>query len=211
MSKLEINKTAMKFKNNEEIKNQQIVQSDSDSITENTKTFKISDELQISVQGFPAMLSQREKNTILTSLVHNTLKSLPDRSYQEGENIYQGHAKLKIENKIHEITYSLDAIRVLTALTIYKEAFDLIKKRAMHGVYDQELSDLTGNYLKQEAWQEIKQSSQKHKRPEFKHDKQAKKNGDESKFVSKQAQEINEDYFKISDEPIRLLHEEKNE
>lgn len=42
-----------------------------------------------------------------------------------------------------------------SALTIYKEALDIVNKGAREGIYDSELAELTSDYIKQLAWEEV--------------------------------------------------------
>lgn len=115
----------------------------------------LSDDIQLTVKGLPSELPHEQRNAILESLVRNTLSSLPQRGYKKGENIYQGQASLKLNEQMYDIIFSLDAIRVLTALRIYKEAFDAINQGAKDGIYDLELADLAAESIKQSAWDEI--------------------------------------------------------
>ncbi|MEY3869810.1 MAG: hypothetical protein RLZZ338_3701 [Cyanobacteriota bacterium] len=114
----------------------------------------ISDDIQITVEGLPENLEPDERKKIITSLVRNTLPHLKECEAPPGETIYQGQASLRIEDKIYQIKYSLDFVRVLTALEVYKQAFDAVNIGAYEGTYDPDLAELTANYIKQEAWHE---------------------------------------------------------
>ncbi len=138
----------------------QMVKEEGDQKTEQptvmpSEIIKLSDDIQLTIKGLPSELPHEQRNAILESLVRNTLSSLPQRGYKKGENIYQGQASLKLNEQMYDIIFSLDAIRVLTALRIYKEAFDAINQGAKDGIYDLELADLAAESIKQSAWDEI--------------------------------------------------------
>lgn len=120
-----------------------------------SETITFSDDVQLTVKGLPSELPPEKRNAILESLVRNTLSRLPQRGYKKGENIYQGQASLKLNEQMYDIIFSLDAIRVLTALRIYQEAFDAINEGAKEGFYDLELADLAAESIKQSAWNEV--------------------------------------------------------
>ncbi|TAG88899.1 MAG: hypothetical protein EAZ09_01540 [Oscillatoriales cyanobacterium] len=120
-----------------------------------SEIIKLSDDIQLTVKGLPSELPHEQRNAILESLVRNTLSCLPQRGYNKGENIYQGQASLKLNEQMYDIIFSLDAIRVLTALRIYKKAFDTINEGAKEGIYDAELADLAAESIKQSAWDEV--------------------------------------------------------
>jgi plasmid maintenance system killer protein len=120
-----------------------------------SEIIKLSDDIQLTVKGLPSELPPEKRNAILESLVRNTLSRLPQRGYEKGENIYRGQASLKLNEQTYDIIFSLDAIRVLTALQIYKEAFDVINEGAKEGTYDLELAELAADYIKQSAWDEV--------------------------------------------------------
>jgi hypothetical protein len=130
-----------------------------------SETIKLSDDIQLTVKGLPSELPPEKRNGILESLVRNTLSRLPQRGYEKGENIYRGQASLKLNEQKYDIIYSLDAIRVLTALKVYKQAFDVINEGAKEGIYDLELAELAADYIKQSAWDEVQSAihSNQHK------------------------------------------------
>ncbi|WP_249104784.1 hypothetical protein [Argonema galeatum] len=125
------------------------------------EVIKVSDDIQLTVRGIPSDLEPEKRKAIFESLIRNTISRLPERAYNPGENIYQGKASLRINDEMCDIVYSLDAIRVLTALKVYKDAFDLINSGAREGIYDPDLAKLTADYIKQSAWEEV-QSVKKH-------------------------------------------------
>jgi hypothetical protein len=125
----------------------------------------LSDDIQLTVKGLPSELPHEQRNSILESLVRNTLSCLPQRGYKKGENIYQGQASLKLNEQIYDIIFSLDAIRVLTALQIYQEAFDVINEGAKEGIYDLELAGLAADSLKQSAWDEVQSAKHSNQHP----------------------------------------------
>lgn len=116
---------------------------------------KMSESMQMTVKGLPPDLSPDKRAKVLNSLARNALLHLPERTYQEGETIYEGRAQLNILNKVYDVEFSVDATRVLTALAIYKEAFDEVNAGAAIGVYDEELAELTADYIKESAWREV--------------------------------------------------------
>jgi hypothetical protein len=125
------------------------------SSDKDSETVKMSESMQMTVKGLPPSLSPDQRAKVLNSLARNALLHLPERTYQGGETIYEGRAQLNILNKIYNVEFSIDATRVLTALAIYKEAFDEINAGAATGVYDEELAELTADYIKESAWREV--------------------------------------------------------
>lgn len=130
-----------------------------------SETIRLSDDIQLTVKGLPSKLPLEKRNAILESLVRNTLSRLPQRGYKKGENIHQGQARLKLNEQVYEIIFSLDAIRVLTALQIYQEAFDVINEGAKEGIYDLELAGLAADSIKQSAWDEVLSASSSERHP----------------------------------------------
>lgn len=130
-----------------------------------SETIKLSDDMQLTVQGLPSELPPEKRNMILENLVQNTLSHLPQRGYKQGENIHRGQARLKLNEQIYDIIFSLDAIRVLTALQIYQEAFDVINEGAKEGIYDLELAGLAADSLKQSAWDEVQSARHSNQHP----------------------------------------------
>jgi len=130
-----------------------------------SETIKLSDDIQLTVKGLPSELPPEKRNDILESLVRNTLSCLPQRGYEKGENIHRGQASLKLNEQIYDIIFSLDAIRVLTALQIYQEAFDVINEGAKEGIYDLELAGLAADSLKQSAWDEVQSARHSNQQP----------------------------------------------
>ena len=128
------------------------------------ETIKISEDLQLTVKGLPPDLSTEYRSRVLAGLVSNALSRLPERAYEKGETIYAGRAKLIVLNKLHEVEFSIDAIRVMTALAIYKQAFDKINTGAATGLYDKELAELTADYVKGAAWDEVQSFERKRAR-----------------------------------------------
>ncbi|NET45489.1 hypothetical protein [Okeania sp. SIO2B3] len=126
-----------------------------EQVVHKPEVIKVSDDVQLTVKGLPSDLPKEKRKAVLESLIRNTLSRLPQRGYNKGENIYQGQAKLNFNNELYEVFFSLDAIRVITALEIYKEAFDAINAGAREGVYDSELAELAANHIKQSAWNEV--------------------------------------------------------
>ena len=116
---------------------------------------KVSDALQLTTQGIPSNLSRKHREVILLSLLRNTLSHLPERPYTRGERLYQGEAHLHINGDVCKIVYTLDAIRAITALDVYKQAFDIVTKGASAEIFDTELAELTADYFRQSAWQEL--------------------------------------------------------
>lgn len=119
------------------------------------QVLRVSDTLQLTVVNVPTSITDEQRNRILLSLLRNTLASLPDRSYKRGERLYEGTARLRVGDEVHEVLYSLDAIRAITALRVYKQAFDVVKLGAETGRFDEELAELTAEYFKQSAWKEL--------------------------------------------------------
>jgi hypothetical protein len=130
-----------------------------------SETIKLSDDIQLTVKGLPSKLPPEKRNAILKSLVRNTLSRLPQREYKKGENIHRGKVRLKLNEQIYDILFSLDAIRVLTALQIYQEAFDVINEGAKEGIYDLELAGLAADSLKQLAWDEVQSAKHLDRHP----------------------------------------------
>lgn len=120
-----------------------------------SETVKLSEDMQMTVRGLPPNLSPDQRTKVLASLVRNALLRLPERTYQEGENIYEGKAQLSVLDKVHDVEFSIDATRVLTALAVYKEAFDEINAGAATGIYDKELAELTADFIRESAWREV--------------------------------------------------------
>lgn len=116
----------------------------------------VSDEIQLTVKGLPSELNEEERQAIFESLVRNTLLRVSKQSYQAGEKIHQGKVKLKVKGIPYEIMFSLDAIRTIAALQIYKDAFEKIKKGAKEGIYDLDLAESAAQYIKESAWDEVK-------------------------------------------------------
>ncbi|MFB2972615.1 hypothetical protein ACE1CD_26955 [Aerosakkonema sp. BLCC-F183] len=119
------------------------------------EVIKVADDIQLTVRGIPSDLAPEKRKAIFESLIRNTMSRLPERAYNPGENIYQGKARLRINDEMCDIVYSIDALRVLTALKIYKDAFDHINAGAREGIYDRDLAELTADYIKQSAWEEV--------------------------------------------------------
>lgn len=132
-----------------------MTQDPSSSSYEDTQVFKVSPDMNLAVKGLPASLPREERNKILTSLVRSALANLPQRTYQAGDRIYQGRARLRVQDKIYPVVFAVDATRVLTALETYKAAFDEIHAGAAAGTYDQELAALTAEHVKRMAWEEV--------------------------------------------------------
>ncbi|NEP86479.1 MAG: hypothetical protein F6K18_06370 [Okeania sp. SIO2C2] len=126
-----------------------------EQIVHKPEVINVSDDVQLTVKGLPSDLPKEKRKAVLESLIRNTLSRLPQRGYNKGENIYQGKAKLNFDNELYDVFFSLDAIRVITALEIYKEAFDAINAGAREGVYDSDLAELAANHIKQSAWKEV--------------------------------------------------------
>lgn len=130
-----------------------------------SETIKLSDDIQLTVKGLPSELPPEKRTEILESLVRNTLSRLPQRGYEKGENIYRGQASLKLNEQKYDIIFSLDAIRILTALQIYKQAFDVINEGSKEGIYDLELAELAADYIKQSAWDEVQSAIHSNQQP----------------------------------------------
>lgn len=116
----------------------------------------VSDEIKLTVKGLPSELSEEERQAIFESLVRNTLLRVTKQSYRAGEKIHQGKVKLKVKGIPYEIMFSLDAIRTIAALQIYKDAFEKIKQGAKEGVYDLDLAESAAQYIKESAWDEVR-------------------------------------------------------
>lgn len=116
----------------------------------------VSDEIQLTVKGLPSELNEEERQAIFESLVRNTLLRVTKQSYQAGEQIHQGKVKLKVQGIAYEIMFSLDAIQAIAALQIYKDAFEKIKQGAKKGIYDLDLAESAAQYIKESAWDEVR-------------------------------------------------------
>jgi len=155
---LVVKKLDKKLRENFDANNDTIIfegQKTEDSAVRKAEVIKLSDDVQLTVKGLPSDLPRDKRKAVLESLIRNTLSRLPQRGYDRGENIYQGQAKLKLNEKAYNVFFSLDAIRVITALQIYKGAFDAINAGAKEGVYDPELAEIAANHIKQYAWDEV--------------------------------------------------------
>ncbi|MDB9518498.1 hypothetical protein PN466_16255 [Roseofilum reptotaenium CS-1145] len=116
----------------------------------------VSDEIQLTVKGLPSELSEEERQSVFESLVRNTLLRVTKQSYQAGEKIHQGKFSLKVKGIAYEIMFSLDAIQAIAALQIYKDAFEKIKQGAKEGIYDLDLAESAAQYIKESAWDEVR-------------------------------------------------------
>jgi len=120
-----------------------------------SETLKISEDLQVTIKGLPPDLATKQRGKVIARLVKNILSRLPDRAYDPGETMYEGTAQLQLLDEVHEVKFSIEAIRVMTALAIYKNAFDKINTGAATGLYDKELAELTADHIKDAAWGEV--------------------------------------------------------
>jgi hypothetical protein len=119
------------------------------------RTVRISDEFEINVKGIPADLTTTEQKQLFASLLKSGLNLSQDRMYQKGDNIFRGKASLNIKDKVHKIEYSISAMKVLQALSVYKEAFDYVNQGAEDGKFDPQMAEMAADFLKESAWQEI--------------------------------------------------------
>lgn len=119
------------------------------------KTVRISDEFQISVKGLPKDLTETEQKQIFTSLLKNGLNLSKDRAYRKGDDVFHGKAIVNMKNKAHQIEYSISAMKVLQALAVYKEAFDIVNQGAESGKFDPELAEAAADFFKESAKQEV--------------------------------------------------------
>jgi hypothetical protein len=116
---------------------------------------QIGDDLEMQVRGFPADLSIEHKKAIIFHLTRRALLGAQEQEFRPGDEIYQGEASIRAEGETYRLEFSLNTLRALTALTVYKSAFDIVSKGALGGVYDYELAEATAEFLKQSAWQEM--------------------------------------------------------
>jgi len=130
-----------------------IIQPNIESTTE--RTVRISEEFEINVRGIPTNLTSIEQKRIFISLLKNGLNLSKDKKYQKGDNVFRGKASLNIKNKIYHLDYSISAMKVLQALSVYKEAFDYVNQGAENGKFDPQLAEMAADFLKASAWQEI--------------------------------------------------------
>lgn len=130
---------------------------ENDSTQQNTteKTIRISDEFEINVKGVPADLTAAEQKQVFVSLLKSGLNLSQEKVYQKGDNIFRGKASLNIKDKVHKIEYSISALKVLQALSVYKEAFDYVNQGAENGKFDPQMAEMAADFLKESAWQEI--------------------------------------------------------
>lgn len=119
------------------------------------KTVRLTDEFEINVKGIPANLTPVEQKQIFISLLKNGLNLSKEQAYQKGDNIFHGRASLNIKEKIYHLEYSISAMKVLQALSVYKEAFDYVNQGAESGKFDPELAEMAADFLKESAWQEV--------------------------------------------------------
>ncbi|RMG34664.1 MAG: hypothetical protein D6732_10375 [Methanobacteriota archaeon] len=119
------------------------------------KTVRLTDEFEINVKGIPTNLTPVEQKQIFISLLRNGLNLSKERAYQKGDNVFRGNASLNIKDKIYHLEYSISAMKVLQALSVYKEAFEYVNQGADSGKFDLELAEMAADFLKESAWQEI--------------------------------------------------------
>lgn len=121
----------------------------------NQQIIKLSEDMQLRIEGLPPNLSREHRIKVLGSLVRNALEVAPERGYAKGERIHNGKARLRVIDRVYDVEFSIEATRVLTALAIYKEAFDAINAGAAAGIYDRELAEMTAEFVKESAWREV--------------------------------------------------------
>jgi len=121
-------------------------------------------EFEITVKGIPSNLTPIKQKQIFTSLLKNGLNLSKEKTYQKGDNVFRGKASLNIKDKIYHLEYSISAMKVLQALSIYKEAFDYVNEGAESGNFDPELAEMAADFLKESAWQEVQGMSKSNKK-----------------------------------------------
>jgi hypothetical protein len=119
------------------------------------KTVRISEEFEINVKGIPTDLTPIEQKQMFMSLLKNGLNLSKDKEYQKGDNVFCGKATLNIKDKRYHLEYSISAMKVLQALSVYKEAFDYVNQGAESGKFDLELAEMAADFLKESAWKEV--------------------------------------------------------
>lgn len=119
------------------------------------KTIRLTDEFEINVKGIPTNLTEVEQKQIFISLLKNGLDLSKEKEYKKGDNVFHGRASLNIKDKVYYLEYSISAMKVLHALSVYKEAFDYVNQGAESGKFDPELAEMAADFLKESAWQEV--------------------------------------------------------
>ena len=119
------------------------------------QVFQIGDDLEMRVMGFPAELTIDQQQSVVYYLMREALASSEDREFMHGDNVYQGRASIRIGEEIYGFDFSLSALRAMTALAVYKKAFDVVGAGMRNGAYDYELAEATAGFIKESAWREM--------------------------------------------------------
>ena len=127
----------------------------SEIVNTSEKTVRLTDEFEMNVKGVPTNLTPTEQRMIFMSLLKNGLKLSEEKKYKKGDTIFHGRVLLNIKDGLYHLEYSINAVKLLHALSVYKEAFDYVNEGAVSGVFDPELAEMASDFLKESAWQEI--------------------------------------------------------
>lgn len=122
-----------------------------------------SDEFKLHITGLPSDLGHKERQHVALSLFKNGLLASPDHTYEKGQKIFKGKASIKVKDKSYAVEYLIEARKVIYALQAYKAGFDIARQGAEEGTYDKELADLTADFFRDAAWQEVKNFNLKYK------------------------------------------------
>lgn len=121
-----------------------------------THIAQLSQSVKLTVNGLPPSLSSDKVSRIYAVMLKSLLSQRAQKDlYRQGEQIYQGRGKVRIGSDVREFSFVLEATRVITALEVYKNAYDFINLKMLEGEYDEELAELAAEFIKRSAWNEM--------------------------------------------------------
>jgi hypothetical protein len=110
---------------------------------------KLGEGIELLIEGLPqAVITPQVQAKAVMSLVQYAIPVAG--SISAGVIGGVSNAALKIGSQVYRLKFTFIAMRAITALEIYSEAIDWIEYQKSRGVWDEQLSDDTVDYLRED-------------------------------------------------------------
>ncbi len=123
-----------------------------------TQELDYKNTIKLTVVGLPNGITTKDRRAILEKILQIAVKRVSKVDFDKGQRLDYGKGKINFLDTFYEIEFTLDALRKISAMEIYKQAFDIVNEGSRTGAYDEELAQTAADFFRDEAWKEVSSS-----------------------------------------------------